>query len=159
MFRPYPISFLQFGLFWIIVAMGAAALLRAFGRRDGADAANKSRLSSVGIALQAIGIASVGFGPMRMGLPWFAPSSLICAAVVALLGGGAIALFVAATRAMDRVLLWNFYAVPQFTYGFSRYARWDRFSHADPLPKYGRSGLPSLWWYDTEKAARIGKRS
>ena len=66
---------------------------------------------------------------------------------------------VAATRAMDRVLLWNFYVVPQFTYGFSRYARWDRFSHAEPLPKYGRSGLPSLWWFDAEKAARIGKRS
>jgi microcin C transport system substrate-binding protein len=66
---------------------------------------------------------------------------------------------VAATRAMDRVLLWNFYAVPQFTYGFTRYARWDRFSHAEPLPKYGRSGLPSLWWFDAEKAARIGKRS
>jgi len=66
---------------------------------------------------------------------------------------------VAATRAMDRVLLWNFYAVPQFTYGFMRYARWDRFSHAEPLPKYGRSGLPSLWWFDAEKAARIGKRS
>src|SRR5258707_12331316 len=51
---------------------------------------------------------------------------------------------VAATRAMDRVLLWNFYAVPQFSYGFSRYARWDRFGHAE-LPKYARSGLPSLW--------------
>ncbi|MBR1092355.1 ABC transporter substrate-binding protein [Bradyrhizobium manausense] len=66
---------------------------------------------------------------------------------------------VAATRALDRVLLWNFYVVPQFTYPFSRYARWDRFSHAEPLPKYGRSGLPTLWWYDAEKAARIGKRS
>ena len=66
---------------------------------------------------------------------------------------------VAATKALDRVLLWNFYVVPQFTYGFSRYARWDRFSHAEPLPKYGRSGLPSLWWYDAEKAAKIGKRS
>ncbi|QQN65148.1 ABC transporter substrate-binding protein [Bradyrhizobium diazoefficiens] len=66
---------------------------------------------------------------------------------------------VAATHALDRVLLWNFYLVPQFTYGFSRYARWDRFSHAEPLPKYGRSGLPALWWYDAEKAARIGKRS
>ncbi|MET0970772.1 MAG: extracellular solute-binding protein [Tardiphaga sp.] len=65
---------------------------------------------------------------------------------------------IAATKALDRVLLWNFYVVPQFTYGFSRYARWDRFSHAD-LPKYGRSGLPSLWWYDAEKAAKIGKRS
>jgi microcin C transport system substrate-binding protein len=66
---------------------------------------------------------------------------------------------VAATRALDRVLLWNFYVVPQFTYPFSRYARWDRFSHADPLPKYGRSGLPTLWWFDAEKAGKIGKRS
>jgi microcin C transport system substrate-binding protein len=64
----------------------------------------------------------------------------------------------ASTRALDRVLLWNHYVVPQFTYPFARYARWDRFSHAE-LPKYARSGLPSLWWYDAEKAARIGKRS
>ena len=66
---------------------------------------------------------------------------------------------VAATRALDRVLLWNFYVVPQFTYGFARYAIWDRFNHADPLPKYGRGGLPSLWWFDADKAAKIGKRS
>jgi len=66
---------------------------------------------------------------------------------------------VAATKALDRVLLWNFYVVPQFTYPYLRYARWDRFSHAEPLPKYARSGLPSLWWYDAEKAAKIGKRS
>jgi microcin C transport system substrate-binding protein len=65
---------------------------------------------------------------------------------------------VAATRALDRVLLWNFYVVPQFSYPFARYARWDRFSHAE-LPKYARSGLPSLWWFDADKAARIGKRS
>ena len=65
---------------------------------------------------------------------------------------------VAATRALDRVLLWNFYVVPQFTCGFSRYARWDRFNHAE-LPKYARSGLPSLWWFDADRAARIGKRS
>lgn len=69
------------------------------------------------------------------------------------------AILVAATKALDRVLLWNFYVVPQFTYPFSRYARWDRFSHAEPLPKYGRSGLPSLWWFDSDKAAKIGKRS
>jgi microcin C transport system substrate-binding protein len=64
----------------------------------------------------------------------------------------------AATRALDRVLLWNFYVVPQFSYPFARYARWDRFSHAE-LPKYARSGLPSLWWFDADKAARIGKKS
>jgi microcin C transport system substrate-binding protein len=66
---------------------------------------------------------------------------------------------VAASKAMDRVLLWNFYVVPQFTYGFQRYARWDRFSHPEPLPKYGISGFPSVWWYDADKAAKLGKRS
>ncbi|WP_454624517.1 extracellular solute-binding protein [Bradyrhizobium cenepequi] len=65
---------------------------------------------------------------------------------------------VAATKALDRVLLWNFYVVPQFSYPYARYALWDRFSHAE-LPKYARSGLPSLWWYDADKANRIGKRS
>ena len=66
---------------------------------------------------------------------------------------------VAACKAMDRVLLWNCYVVPQFASGFSRYARWDRFSHPDPLPKYGISGFPTLWWWDAEKAAKTGKRS
>jgi len=66
---------------------------------------------------------------------------------------------VASCKAMDRVLLWNFYVVPQFTYGFQRYARWDRFSHPDPLPQYGVSGFPNLWWWDADKAAKIGKRS
>ena len=37
---------------------------------------------------------------------------------------------VAATKALDRVLLWNFYVVPQWTYGKVRSARWDRFGHA-----------------------------
>jgi microcin C transport system substrate-binding protein len=69
------------------------------------------------------------------------------------------ATLVAASKALDRVLLWNHYVVPQFTYGFARYARWDRFSHADPLPKYGISGLPSLWWWDAEKAAKTGGRT
>jgi microcin C transport system substrate-binding protein len=64
---------------------------------------------------------------------------------------------VAATKALDRVLLWNFYVVPQFTYPYVRYARWDRFSHAEPMPKYGRSGLPALWWWDAEKATKVGK--
>jgi microcin C transport system substrate-binding protein len=66
---------------------------------------------------------------------------------------------VAASKAMDRVLLWNFYVVPQFTYGFQRYARWDRFSHPEPLPQYGIAGFPNLWWWDADKAAKIGKRS
>ena len=49
---------------------------------------------------------------------------------------------VAATKALDRVLLWNNYIVPQWTYGKVRTARWDRFSHPDKLPEYGAVGLP-----------------
>jgi microcin C transport system substrate-binding protein len=66
---------------------------------------------------------------------------------------------IAATKALDRVLLWNFYVVPHYISSTLRYARWDRFSRAEPLPKYGISGFPAQWWYDADKAARIGKRS
>jgi microcin C transport system substrate-binding protein len=66
---------------------------------------------------------------------------------------------IAATKALDRVLLWNFYVVPHYISGTLRYARWDRFSRAEPLPKYGISGFPTQWWHDADKAARIGKRS
>jgi microcin C transport system substrate-binding protein len=66
---------------------------------------------------------------------------------------------VAATRALDRVLLWNFYVVPQYTSNNLRYVRWDRFSHPEPLPKYGLSGFPNLWWWDAEKAGKTGGRT
>jgi len=65
---------------------------------------------------------------------------------------------VAATKALDRVLLWYHYVVPQFTYDKMRTARWDRFSHSDPLPKYARSGFPTVWWWDARKAAKTGGR-
>ncbi|MDR3421718.1 MAG: extracellular solute-binding protein [Xanthobacteraceae bacterium] len=65
---------------------------------------------------------------------------------------------VAATRALDRVLLWNHYVVPQWTYGKVRSARWDRFGRPDPLPKYGAAAFPTVWWWDAEKAAKTGGR-
>ncbi|HEY6258815.1 MAG TPA: extracellular solute-binding protein [Xanthobacteraceae bacterium] len=65
---------------------------------------------------------------------------------------------IAATHALDRVLLWNHYVVPQFTFDKSRTARWDRFSHPDPMPKYGISDFPSIWWWDEAKAAKTGSR-
>jgi microcin C transport system substrate-binding protein len=65
---------------------------------------------------------------------------------------------VAATKALDRVLLWNHYVVPQWTYGKVRSARWDRFSRPNPLPKYGLSAFPTIWWWDAAKAAKTGKR-
>ena len=65
---------------------------------------------------------------------------------------------VAATKALDRVLLWNHYVVPQWSYSKLRTARWDRFGHSHPLPKYGMSAFPTLWWWDADKAAKAGNR-
>jgi microcin C transport system substrate-binding protein len=66
---------------------------------------------------------------------------------------------VAATKALDRVLLWNFYVVPQWTYGKQRTARWDRFGHPDTMPQYGASAFPTVWWWDSVKAAKVSQRS
>jgi len=66
---------------------------------------------------------------------------------------------VAATRALDRVLLWNFYVVPQWTYGKQRTARWDRFGHPETMPKYGASAFPTIWWWDAARSAKVPQRS
>jgi microcin C transport system substrate-binding protein len=66
---------------------------------------------------------------------------------------------VAAAKALDRVLLWNHYVVPQWTYPYVRSARWDRFSRPDPMPKYGMSAFPTIWWWDAAKAAKAGTKS
>ena len=63
---------------------------------------------------------------------------------------------VAATHALDRVLLWNHYVVPQFYSDVDRTARWDRFAHPAKLPEFTH-GFPSIWWWDAEKAATIRK--
>jgi len=66
---------------------------------------------------------------------------------------------VAATKALDRVLLWNFYVVPQWTYGKVRTARWDRFGRPENMPKYGLAAFPAVWWWDADKAAKAPQRS
>jgi microcin C transport system substrate-binding protein len=67
---------------------------------------------------------------------------------------------VAATKALDRVLLWNHYVVPQWTYTKDRTARWDRFGRPAEMPKYGPQAVfPAIWWWDAEKAAKTGGRS
>jgi microcin C transport system substrate-binding protein len=67
---------------------------------------------------------------------------------------------VAATRALDRVLLWNQYVVPQWTYTKDRTARWDRFGRPTEMPKYGSQAVfPTIWWWDADKAAKSRARS
>jgi microcin C transport system substrate-binding protein len=64
----------------------------------------------------------------------------------------------AATRALDRILLWNHYVVPQWAYNKLRTARWDRFGHPKAMPKYGIAAFPTLWWWDKDKVAKAGSR-
>jgi len=64
---------------------------------------------------------------------------------------------IAATRALDRVLLWHHYVIPQWYIDYARIARWDRFARPETLPKYS-FGFPTVWWWDAEKAAAVGAR-
>ncbi|MEG9883275.1 MAG: extracellular solute-binding protein [Hyphomicrobiales bacterium] len=60
---------------------------------------------------------------------------------------------VAATHALDRVLLWNEYVVPRYT-APTHIALWNRYSYLEPLPEYS-DGFPSIWWWDEKKARAI----
>ncbi|MFH1157662.1 MAG: extracellular solute-binding protein [Pseudomonadota bacterium] len=64
---------------------------------------------------------------------------------------------VARTRALDRVLLWNYYVIPQWHIDYFRLAWWDKFGRPAVSPKYGL-GVVETWWYDAEKAAKISAK-
>jgi len=61
---------------------------------------------------------------------------------------------VAATRALDRVLLWNHYVVPQFHTPYERLAMWDMYRRPDKLPSRNSSFM-RVWWYDEAAAKRL----
>lgn len=63
---------------------------------------------------------------------------------------------VAACRALDRVLLWNHYAVPMWHIPYQRVAYWNRFGKPAALPDYA-VGFPTIWWFDADKDAKIAK--
>lgn len=59
-----------------------------------------------------------------------------------------------AARALDRVLLWNHYVIPQWHYSKYRIAAWNKFGRPSTQPLYG-SGAIDTWWFDKEKAASL----
>ena len=62
------------------------------------------------------------------------------------------------SRALDRVLLWNNYTIPQFYNSQHRTAHWNRFGTPDSLPRYvsfGGSGFPTGWWIDKELDSKL----
>ena len=60
----------------------------------------------------------------------------------------------AAQRALDRILLWNFYQIPLISIEGPRVLYWDKFGRP-PFDAEFRTGFPDAWWYDQTKAARI----
>lgn len=61
---------------------------------------------------------------------------------------------VAHTKALDRVLLWNYYVIPQWYIDYHRVAYWNKFGRPGIAPKYAL-GMPETWWYDKAKADKV----
>ncbi|WP_108444376.1 extracellular solute-binding protein [Halomonas denitrificans] len=61
-----------------------------------------------------------------------------------------------AARALDRVLRWGFYVIPQWHLGQTRIALWDKFGWQEPFPEYGLD--LSAWWVDPERGREIEAR-
>ncbi len=64
---------------------------------------------------------------------------------------------VATTRALDRVLLWNFYVVPQWHNPEIWLAWWNKFGMPETQPAYVGVDIDS-WWIDADKAAALEKK-
>jgi microcin C transport system substrate-binding protein len=64
---------------------------------------------------------------------------------------------VAATHALDRILLWNYYNVPQFSRGVIWLAYWNKFGIPDKQPDYTGPDIES-WWIDVEKEKALAAK-
>ena len=58
-------------------------------------------------------------------------------------------------RALDRVLRAGHYRVPMWFNENVWLAYWDAYSRPEKQPRYG-NGAPDTWWWDAEKAKKIG---
>lgn len=63
----------------------------------------------------------------------------------------------AATRALDRVLLWNHFVIPQFHITSYRIAYWDMFGRPALMPEYGLGFNEDTWWVDPGRARALGR--
>ena len=77
------------------------------------------------------------------------------ALVDAALGATDLQGFVSALRALDRVLLWNYYQFPIDVLDDTRIVHWDKFGRPDQPDKMYIAPFPDGWWFDDEKAGRI----
>jgi microcin C transport system substrate-binding protein len=59
-------------------------------------------------------------------------------------------------RAMDRVLAWNWYVIPEWTNNVYRVAYWNKFSRPAVKPKYDLGF--GTWWFDAAKEAKLPRK-
>ncbi len=76
-------------------------------------------------------------------------SKAVDAMIAAMLSAKARADFVAATRALDRVLLSGFYVVPLYHLPVQWLARWTRIKYPTRTSLFGY--LPETWWHEEAK--------
>jgi microcin C transport system substrate-binding protein len=62
---------------------------------------------------------------------------------------------IAHTRALDRILQFGYYLIPQWHYPFFNVAYWDRFGRPARPPKYDPGY--DTWWYDQARADAVVK--
>ena len=63
--------------------------------------------------------------------------------------------FITSVKALDRVLLWNYYQMPLRARGADRIIYWNKFGRPELSDDVLLEPYPSAWWYDKKKAARI----
>jgi len=63
--------------------------------------------------------------------------------------------FYAATQALDRILLWNFYYVPGLGSPGYRLVYWDKFGQPEHTVRLRLQAWLDTWWWDESKAERV----
>ncbi len=80
-------------------------------------------------------------------------SPVVDALIEKLVEADSVETLVPAVKALDRVLLWGFYVVPQWHSRAFRLAFWDIFGRPERAPRFGIA--LNAWWIDAAKALRI----
>ncbi|MDA0790275.1 MAG: extracellular solute-binding protein [Proteobacteria bacterium] len=96
------------------------------------------------------------FGSTSRGVANFSrlSSSVVDRIIERILNAGTRAELVAASRALDRVLYWQFYYIPIRVLEPQRVLVWNRYRKPDQMPLY-YSGFPDTWWWDESRSERV----
>ena len=97
-----PVSYLQFWAFTVSGLIFFLFLIRAAAGRTAESGSKRDRRSQLGIIVQTVGIALVGFGRVIPTLPLLSSASIAGTAAVLLLMGGAIALFATSSHELGK---------------------------------------------------------